>query len=102
VCRHGGEEFAVVLPRCPAGEAATIMERVRSALTAVCAEAGLPNVTASFGVVESDHLEDLAEALQRADVALFEAKEHGRDRVVVHDGAGRLEAELAALPTTVV
>ena len=102
VCRHGGEEFAVVLPRCPANEAATIMERVRSALTAVCAEAGLPNVTASFGVVESDHLEDLADALQRADVALFEAKEHGRDRVVVHDGAGRLEAELAALPTTVV
>lgn len=99
VCRHGGEEFAVVLPRCPAHEAATIMERVRSALTALCAEAGLPVVTASFGVVESDHLEDLSDALQRADVALFEAKEHGRDRVVVHDGAGRLEAEPAALPT---
>lgn len=95
VCRHGGEEFAVVLPRCPANEAANIMERVRTALTAVCAESGLPQVTASFGVAESVHHEDLADALQRADVALFEAKEQGRDRVVVHDASGRPETEPA-------
>ena len=88
VCRHGGEEFAVVLPSCSADDAATAIGNVRTAVASAVAQAGLPAFTASFGVVESEPHEDLADVLARADVALFQAKRDGRDRVVVHDVTG--------------
>jgi PleD family two-component response regulator len=50
--------------------------------------AGLPAVTASYGVVEVAHVDELAAVLSRADAALFQAKREGRDRIVVHGGAG--------------
>jgi diguanylate cyclase (GGDEF)-like protein len=84
VCRHGGEEFALVLPGCSAHEASAMLERVREQLRRAALEAGLPSYTASFGVVGGDPLEDLEGLLRRADVALFEAKRTGRDRIVVN------------------
>jgi diguanylate cyclase (GGDEF)-like protein len=87
VCRHGGEEFAVVLPQCTASEAAARLEDVRGAMAAAIAGAGLPQVTASYGVVQTDTLDDLAAVLACADAALFQAKRDGRDCIVVHDPA---------------
>jgi len=84
VSRFGGEEFAMVLPSCTAQAASEILDRLRIALVRVTAEAGLPTVTASFGVVDGDEFEELSVALARADAALLEAKRAGRDRVVRH------------------
>jgi diguanylate cyclase (GGDEF)-like protein len=95
VCRHGGEEFVVVFPGATASEAALILERVRDALQASHQLAGMPPVTASFGVVDSEDDELLDELFRRADAMLFEAKHAGRDRVVVA-GAPR-EPELGSL-----
>jgi diguanylate cyclase (GGDEF)-like protein len=92
VCRHGGEEFAVLLPGSTAAEAADALEQVRARLATAVAQAGLPPVTASFGVVDAEIREDLPAALARADAALFEAKRAGRDRVVVHGEDGPLAA----------
>lgn len=100
VCRQGGEEFAVLMPGCSAADAAIALEHVRLAVAAAADRAGLPPVTASFGIVEAETTEDLAEILARADAALFQAKRDGRDRVVVHDDAGRAvetDAELLAV-----
>ena len=83
VCRYGGEEFAVVFPGATASEAALILERVRDALRAGHQLAGMPPVTASFGVVEALDDEPVDEVLRRADAMLFEAKHAGRDRVAV-------------------
>jgi diguanylate cyclase (GGDEF)-like protein len=88
VCRHGGEEFAVVLPGCTAHEAARALEGVQRAMEVAVVAAGLPAVTASYGVVEVAHVDELAAVLSRADAALFQAKREGRDRIVVHGGAG--------------
>lgn len=83
-CRYGGEEFAVILPRAAAGEAAGVAERFREAITAVQWEGhvGL-RLTASFGVADLGGLDDpSARALvAAADTALYDAKQAGRDRV---------------------
>jgi diguanylate cyclase (GGDEF)-like protein len=84
VCRHGGEEFAIVLPSCDSIAATDILDRTRLALAVATAEAGLPSVTVSFGLVDASTAEDLGVSLARADAALLEAKRAGRDRVVRH------------------
>ena len=83
VCRYGGEEFAVIFPGAGAPEAALILERVRDALRAGHQMAGMPPVTASYGVVDAEDGELLDELFRRADVLLFEAKHAGRDRIRV-------------------
>jgi two-component system cell cycle response regulator len=81
VARYGGEEFAVVLPGCSAGDALTVIERVRAAVAA----AGINwKVTASAGIATAPGDGDDEEALMNAaDKALYRAKEAGRDRAVV-------------------
>ncbi|MFI5053774.1 MAG: diguanylate cyclase [Acidimicrobiia bacterium] len=96
VCRHGGEEFAVVLPGCTGHDARTSFEHIRANLADAVVAAGLPRFTASFGVVEARVHEDLPDLVGRADAALFESKRLGRDRVTVHDGNGK--AIVAGVP----
>ena len=88
VCRHGGEEFAIVVPGCTIEKAREIFDAARTRLEAAIAVAGLPKFTVSFGVVGSDPHDDLPTLISRADAALFQAKREGRDRVVVFDTLG--------------
>jgi len=81
--RVGGEEFVVLLPRTGRPEAERIAERLREAISEhPCG--GRP-LTVSLGISSSelDDEFDYAPAFDRADAALLEAKEHGRNRVVV-------------------
>jgi diguanylate cyclase (GGDEF)-like protein len=100
VCRHGGEEFAVVLPECTTVDARVALESVRAELINALRAAGLPAYTASFGIIEANDGEDLESALRRADAALFEAKHTGRDRVVVHGPSGVATDDNGAKPAT--
>ncbi|WP_274424183.1 PleD family two-component system response regulator [Chelativorans sp. YIM 93263] len=87
VCRFGGEEFVIVMPNTALAVAKKVAERIRSQIAEnpFPAGEGKPsiNVTSSLGVAavkqESDTVKDL---LKRADVALYEAKTRGRNRVV--------------------
>jgi diguanylate cyclase (GGDEF)-like protein len=88
VCRHGGEEFALVLPHCSAHDAEVSCEHIRTQLADAVVAAGLAPFTVSFGVVEADDRENLIELVGRADAALFASKHHGRDRITVHDATG--------------
>lgn len=75
VARVGGEEFAVALPDVALQDAVTIVERLRTSLT--------DDVTCSAGLAVWDG-EESAETLQRrADMALYQAKAAGRNRLVV-------------------
>ena len=89
ISRHGGEEFAIVLSSCSAQDAGAMLESVRTAMAAAISSAGVPHLTASFGIVESLPHEELPTAVARADAALFEAKRNGRDRIVIHNAAGK-------------
>ena len=84
VARHGGEEFAVVLPDCSPANAAIALDQTRTKLSQALRDAGLPEFTVSIGIVGAGADEELKPVLERADVALFEAKRLGRDRIVIH------------------
>lgn len=90
VARYGGEEFLILCPDTDKQSARTMGERLRAGLSASALEYRdfKEAVTASFGVAESGpDVADKEDLVQRADLALYEAKGQGRDRVVVyHDG----------------
>jgi diguanylate cyclase (GGDEF)-like protein len=91
--RHGGEEFVIALPDCSAANARTTLDTLRTNLEAAITVAGLPMYTASFGVVDAHADEDLPQALERADAALFMAKSEGRNRVVIGEGDPACQSE---------
>jgi len=85
VGRMGGEEFAVLLPMANAASARLFAENARAHFAELAIN-GLPDwrrVTASFGVAEMVDGEPYAGMHQRADMALYEAKGEGRNRVSV-------------------
>ncbi len=79
--RLGGEEFVVVLPETPTEVARVVAERIRDKV------AGLSSpepFTVSIGVTTNASQEDTVDALiSRADHAMYQAKERGRDQVVL-------------------
>jgi diguanylate cyclase (GGDEF)-like protein len=85
--RMGGEEFAVVLPETDATQALNVAERLRRAV----ADTGIPiedgkvvHMTVSTGIASSRDDDATVEMLlDRADKALYEAKQTGRDKVCV-------------------
>lgn len=79
--RVGGEEFVIILPHANLKHAAHVAERLRSALHAN-AHLFPREITASFGVIETEHDETTQQILQRVDVAMYAAKQNGRNRVV--------------------
>ncbi|WP_235663353.1 GGDEF domain-containing protein, partial [Aeromonas caviae] len=87
--RYGGEEFALLLPCTTLQGAMQIAEQVRISLRAL----GIPHhksrvsgrVSCSFGVATlvPDQHHSIAELIQKADAALYQAKHNGRDRIEV-------------------
>ena len=87
VGRFGGEEFTVLLPRTDDAGAYGIAERLRAsaARMSVSAADARIQVTVSIGVaVLGQHGNDLFELLAAADLALYRAKDAGRDQVRVY------------------
>ena len=79
--RYGGEEMAVLLPKADLEGAVQVAERLRAAIEAHKI-AGV-KVTASFGVAQYEvGLADPPAFVEKADQALYKAKESGRNRVV--------------------
>lgn len=91
VARIGGEEFAVMLPDCSVENAQDIAERMRKHIetaTPASTNDDFPRpITVSLGIVSSVDCEIAAEELaDRADRALYAAKNQGRNRSVVFTG----------------
>jgi diguanylate cyclase (GGDEF)-like protein len=83
--RIGGEEFAVLMGDSSAEDAGRMVARVRQMLLQQpLLESGqMIAMTASFGIAEFEREDSKEELLLRADNALYEAKESGRDTVRV-------------------
>ncbi len=82
--RFGGEEFVALLPRANVAEARLVAERVRARVSelSVPVEEKRVTVTVSIGMAMlGPHGHDLSGLLSAADLALYRAKESGRDRV---------------------
>ena len=85
-CRHGGEEFVVVMPGTDISFAYSVSERLRQSIEttpiAISREPGQLNITISIGTPGPKAMATPPDALlHRADQALYRAKRSGRNRV---------------------
>ncbi|MGH2751876.1 MAG: diguanylate cyclase [Actinomycetota bacterium] len=93
-CRVGGEEFAVILPSCDAGDALGLAARINQKLESMNFEpAG--RITVSIGVAQGpDHAANPRELVACADAAMMTAKARGKNRTVIfEEGAGERPGE---------
>ncbi|MHA7878472.1 MAG: GGDEF domain-containing response regulator [Saccharospirillum sp.] len=90
--RYGGEEFAIILPNTRLDIAETLLREVATGFARIHHETGRQpiNVTFSVGLAQWQPGQQSADISQAADRALYQAKDHGRNRVCV---AGKLPTE---------
>jgi len=84
--RHGGDEFVMLLRRSSTQDAMQVAARLVSHLQMQSHAHALPRLSLSFGIVQMRDGESIDATLQRADLALYEAKRLGRARAVAADG----------------
>ncbi len=75
LARYGGEEFALLFRASPGDAALTVVERLRACMP--------DEQTCSAGLATLNGSETVEALVRRADEALYEAKERGRDRVII-------------------
>ncbi len=82
ICRIGGEEFVILLPKVDTNIALNTAERLRQRIAGdICASVGKPT-TMSFGVSSWPRGQaSIADVMKQADLALYAAKKAGRNRV---------------------
>ena len=82
--RYGGEEFLMILPDTAKDQALRTLDRLRSIASEVdwAAISTVMNVTMSAGISEVRQDDSAADILARADAALYNAKDAGRNRVI--------------------
>jgi len=87
IARYGGEEFTVLLPNTTAVEATAIAERLRTHIEEMDIGAlngkPLPRVTISLGITNNHAKDNLSTIIGQADKALYQAKQNGRNCVVL-------------------
>lgn len=84
VARFGGEEFLFIMPGLDLTGTEKVIERVREELasTPYIHKGQALTITASFGVTQLTPDDDIKDAVKRADIALYTAKDEGRNRTV--------------------
>jgi diguanylate cyclase (GGDEF)-like protein len=83
VGRYGGDEFGIVLPGFGVAAAVEVLERLRRRFAAIrhSTAAGGVRVTLSIGIADFPRHHELSTLTRAADLALYRAKEKGRNRV---------------------
>ncbi|MDC0609861.1 sensor domain-containing diguanylate cyclase [Vibrio sp.] len=80
ICRWGGEEFVLILPFKSVNSAFDLLEGIRLDIQN---QTEAPSVTVSIGVVERQSMERVQSILSRADKAMYEAKNKGRNTIQI-------------------
>ncbi len=95
--RYGGDEFMIIFPETNAGQARIIVDRIREHFNDEypfedrASFEDIPRVTLSIGISEIAGEDTIETIIKRADLAMYEAKNHGGDRIVT--AAGSINAE---------
>lgn len=88
-CRYGGEEFTVVFPDIAGAQALKAAERILQAFAGLTFHPGSGagvSVTVSIGLAQFRPGEGPDDLIRRADQALYQAKNRGKNRVVIAPG----------------
>jgi len=78
--RFGGEEFMIICPNIDSEGAKKIAEKIRKLVRDINIHS-IPEITISIGVAEYNYGEDISEFIKKADIALYSAKNKGKNRV---------------------
>jgi diguanylate cyclase (GGDEF)-like protein len=89
-CRAGGDEFAVIMPESSTTDAELLFRRVSEAVRTTSFGAGGQRLRVSAGIAELGHGDTAASLFERADAALYRAKDRGKDRADTAPGLGEL------------
>ena len=89
IARYGGDEFIILMPQTTALQALPVAERIRASVAAIHSETGgeTSALTLSIGIGETKHdpADEIVErVIQRADDALYKAKQGGRNQSVIY------------------
>jgi diguanylate cyclase (GGDEF)-like protein/putative nucleotidyltransferase with HDIG domain len=86
LARYGGDEFVVLMPETKVDDAITLLERIRTEVHHIHVAENI-SMTISCGIAQSlpDSQDSSSEIIRRADLALYEAKNDGRDCVKLWD-----------------
>lgn len=86
ITRYGGDEFVMVMPETKLKGAKVLLERLRRQVKSISIPK-MQSITISCGLAELTVSDTAKSILERADAALYEAKRHGRNRVVASQHA---------------
>jgi diguanylate cyclase (GGDEF)-like protein len=89
IARFGGDEFAALLPGIELDQARQTAERLRQHVAGIAPPSLSTPITISIGVSVNSPQDDVASLVARADGAMYEAKERGRNRVATRDASDR-------------
>ena len=100
--RFGGDEFLLILPHTSSSEAFTVSSRIEQSVRELSIPGETIPLTISIGLTQATSGEVAAPLLARADKALYNAKNAGRNccRVLLHETAVKEDQERVILPTS--
>ena len=84
-CRYGGDEIVIILPHTPKDKASILAERIRNEINNnICViNNEIYKISVSIGITEYIYKESLEEFVKRGDLALYEAKEKGKNMTII-------------------
>ena len=86
VCRYGGDEFVLSFPSCPEHIVPLRLENIRrNVKELIVLPDGKKNITMSFGYAYSSEPTEFGTLISKADMALYESKRNGKNRVTSFD-----------------
>lgn len=93
VARYGGEEFVMLMPETPIDQALAVLDKVRAVIGKTPFKfKGKPvKITISFGLASFGPEDSVESVFERADKALYQAKDQGRNRCVIAEGDHAIE-----------
>ncbi len=98
LARYGGDEFVILMTQTSIENSRIVAERIRTAIrnTSFDTHGSRVSATISIGIASfPDNVENAADVLEKADIALYKSKQDGRNKVSYYDE----EMELAPAPT---